>query len=53
MKMMYQMDVNEMAAKLQEDPNYVPSLEDKIEFQHQAIMTWVALRWSLVQLQLW
>jgi len=36
MKMMYQMDANEMAAKLREDPNYVPSLEDEIEFQRQA-----------------
>eukprot|EP00957_Ditylum_brightwellii_P198221 15104074-Ditylum_brightwellii.AAC.1 len=34
MKMMYQMDANELAAKLQEDPNYVPLLEDEIDFQY-------------------
>jgi len=38
MKMMYQMDANEMDAKLREDPNYVPSLEDEIEFQRQAMV---------------
>lgn len=33
MKMMYQMDAQEMSAKLREDPNYVPTLEDAIEEQ--------------------
>ena len=35
MKMMYQMDAQEMADKLKEDPNYVPTLEDEIEMQRQ------------------
>jgi hypothetical protein len=35
MKMMYQMDAQEMSDKLREDPNYVPSLEDEIEAQRQ------------------
>lgn len=35
MKMMYQMDAKEMADKLKEDPNYVPTLEDEIEMQRQ------------------
>lgn len=35
MKMMYQMDAKEMEDKLKEDPNYVPTLEDKVETQRQ------------------
>lgn len=35
MKMMYQMDAQEMEDKLKEDPNYVPTLEDKVEAQRQ------------------
>ena len=35
MKMMYQMDAKEMEDKLKEDPNYVPTLEDKVEAQRQ------------------
>mmetsp|Transcript_58178 Transcript_58178/g.168554 ORF Transcript_58178/g.168554 Transcript_58178/m.168554 type:complete len:286 (-) Transcript_58178:856-1713(-) len=35
MKMMYQMDAQEMEAKLKEDPNYVPTLEDQIEAERQ------------------
>mmetsp|Transcript_9250 Transcript_9250/g.27566 ORF Transcript_9250/g.27566 Transcript_9250/m.27566 type:complete len:282 (-) Transcript_9250:1430-2275(-) len=35
MKMMYQMDAKEMEDKLKEDPNYVPTLEDKIESERQ------------------
>ena len=35
MKMMYQMDAQEMEDKLREDPNYVPTLEDEIEMQRQ------------------
>ena len=35
MKMMYQMDAQEMEDKLTEDPNYVPTLEDKVEAQRQ------------------
>lgn len=35
MKMMYQMDAQEMEDKLKEDPNYVPTLEDKVETQRQ------------------
>lgn len=35
MKMMYQMDAKEMEEKLREDPNYVPTLEDKIEAERQ------------------
>lgn len=36
MKMMFQMDAQEMEDKLKEDPNYVPTLEDKVEAQRQA-----------------
>lgn len=36
MKMMYQMDAKEMEQRLKEDPNYVPTLEDKIESERQA-----------------
>jgi len=35
MKMMFQMDAKEMEEKLREDPNYVPTLEDKIEAERQ------------------
>lgn len=35
MKMMYQMDAQEMEEKLKEDPNYVPTIEDKIEAERQ------------------
>lgn len=35
MKMMYQMDAKEMEDRLKEDPNYVPTLEDKVEAQRQ------------------
>jgi len=35
MKMMYQMDAKEMEERLKEDPNYVPTLEDKIEAERQ------------------
>ncbi|CAB9530441.1 expressed unknown protein [Seminavis robusta] len=35
MKMMFQMDAQEMNDKLREDPNYVPTLEDEIEMQRQ------------------
>jgi DRG Family Regulatory Proteins, Tma46 len=35
MKMMYQMDAKEMEERLREDPNYVPTLEDKIESERQ------------------
>jgi len=35
MKMMFQMDAQEMEQKLKEDPNYVPTLEDEIEGQRQ------------------
>lgn len=35
MKMMFQMDAQEMEDKLKEDPNYVPTLEDKVEAQRQ------------------
>jgi hypothetical protein len=35
MKMMFQMDAQEMSEKLREDPNYVPTLEDEIEEQRQ------------------
>jgi hypothetical protein len=35
MKMMYQMDAKEMEQRLKEDPNYVPTLEDKIEAERQ------------------
>jgi DRG Family Regulatory Proteins, Tma46 len=38
MKMMFQMDAQEMEARLKEDPNYVPTLEDKIEAQRQALV---------------
>lgn len=38
MKMMYQMDAKEMADRLKEDPNYVPTLEDEIEAQRQAMV---------------
>lgn len=38
MKMMFQMDAKEMADKLKEDPNYVPTLEDEIEAQRQAMV---------------
>lgn len=33
MKLMYQMDAKEMNDRLREDPNYVPTVEDDIEFQ--------------------
>mmetsp|Transcript_23855 Transcript_23855/g.51541 ORF Transcript_23855/g.51541 Transcript_23855/m.51541 type:complete len:290 (-) Transcript_23855:201-1070(-) len=36
MKMMFQMDAQEMEDRLKEDPNYVPTLEDKVEAQRQA-----------------
>jgi hypothetical protein len=32
---MFQMDAQEMEARLKEDPNYVPTLEDEIESQRQ------------------
>mmetsp|Transcript_7752 Transcript_7752/g.16849 ORF Transcript_7752/g.16849 Transcript_7752/m.16849 type:complete len:296 (-) Transcript_7752:182-1069(-) len=35
MKLMYQMDAQEMEERLKEDPNYVPTLEDKVEAQRQ------------------
>jgi len=35
MKMMFQMDAQEMEDKLREDPNYVPTLEDDIEAERQ------------------
>lgn len=35
MKMMFQMDAQEMEDKLKEDPNYVPTLEDEVEAQRQ------------------
>jgi hypothetical protein len=35
MKLMYQMDAQEMEDKLKEDPNYVPTLEDSVEAQRQ------------------
>uniref|UniRef100_A0A6T7LTW9 ZC3H15/TMA46 family C-terminal domain-containing protein n=2 Tax=Skeletonema marinoi TaxID=267567 RepID=A0A6T7LTW9_9STRA len=35
MKMMFQMDAQEMEDKLREDPNYVPTLEDEVESQRQ------------------
>lgn len=35
MKMMFQMDAQEMEARLKEDPNYVPTLEDEVESQRQ------------------
>lgn len=35
MKMMFQMDAKEMEERLRDDPNYVPTLEDKIEAQRQ------------------
>ena len=35
MKMMFQMDAQEMQEKLREDPNYVPTLEDQIEAERQ------------------
>ena len=35
MKLMYQMDAQEMDERLREDPNYVPTLEDEIEFERQ------------------
>mmetsp|Transcript_28272 Transcript_28272/g.45963 ORF Transcript_28272/g.45963 Transcript_28272/m.45963 type:complete len:296 (-) Transcript_28272:197-1084(-) len=35
MKLMYQMDAQEMEDRLKEDPNYVPTLEDKVEAQRQ------------------
>ena len=38
MKMMFQMDAQEMEEKLKEDPNYVPTLEDEIESQRQAMV---------------
>jgi DRG Family Regulatory Proteins, Tma46 len=36
MKMMFQMDAQEMSERLREDPNYVPTLEDEIEEARQA-----------------
>ncbi|KAL3916593.1 MAG: hypothetical protein SGARI_007928, partial [Bacillariaceae sp.] len=38
MKMMYQMDAKEMEERLREDPNYVPTLEDKIESERQKLV---------------
>ena len=35
MKMMFQMDAQEMEERLKEDPNYVPTLEDKVEAERQ------------------
>ncbi|EJK47251.1 hypothetical protein THAOC_34045 [Thalassiosira oceanica] len=35
MKMMFQMDAKEMEERLRDDPNYVPTLEDKVEAQRQ------------------
>lgn len=37
MKMMYQMDAQEMEQKLKEDPNYVPTVEDEIEHERQVM----------------
>jgi len=38
MKMMFQMDAQEMEEKLKEDPNYIPTLEDEIESQRQKLV---------------
>lgn len=38
MKMMYQMDAQEMDIKLKEDPNYVPTIEDEIEMERQKVL---------------
>lgn len=35
MKMMFQMDAQEMEDRLKEDPNYVPTLEDRVEAERQ------------------
>lgn len=35
---MYQMDAKEMEERLKEDPNYVPTLEDEVEAQRQAMV---------------
>lgn len=35
---MYQMDAQEMEDRLKEDPNYVPTLEDEVESQRQAMV---------------
>lgn len=35
MKMMFQMDAQEMEEALKADPNYVPTLEDEVELQRQ------------------
>jgi uncharacterized HAD superfamily protein len=35
---MYQMDAQEMEDRLKEDPNYVPTLEDEVEAQRQAMV---------------
>jgi len=35
MKMMFQMDAKEMEDQLKQDPNYIPTLEDKIEAERQ------------------
>lgn len=35
MKLMYQMDAKEMEDRLREDPNYVPTLEDRVEAERQ------------------
>lgn len=39
MKMMYQMDAQEMEEKLKEDPNYVMTIEDDIEAQRQEMFS--------------
>jgi len=39
MKMMYQMDAQEMEEKLKEDPNYVMTIEDEIEQQRQQMFS--------------
>lgn len=38
MKMMFQMDAQEMEERLKEDPNYVPTLEDEIESKRQKLV---------------
>ncbi|GMI48345.1 hypothetical protein TrCOL_g8839 [Triparma columacea] len=38
MKLMYQMDAQEMKEKLEEDPNYVRTIEDEIEMRRQEMV---------------
>eukprot|EP00980_Cylindrotheca_fusiformis_P029695 scaffold23728_cov108-Cylindrotheca_fusiformis.AAC.2 len=38
MKMMFQMDAKEMEERLREDPNYVPTIEDRIESERQKMV---------------